>query len=139
MRPATPLGIIATLLAINLLHGCAPAVVGGAATGVSVIHDRRSTGTAVEDQSIELKALRLKTQYKELTTEANLSATSYNKAVLLTGQTENERVHKFYVDEIRKIPEVKRVVDEIKTGPKASLDRAGQRCLHHIQGQDQAV
>ncbi len=125
MRLATPLSIITILLGINLLYGCAPVVVGGAATGVSVIHDRRSAGTALEDQNIELKALHLKAKDSSLVKQANLSATSYNKVVLLTGQAETEQLRQRYVGMIRRIPQVARVVDEIQIGPSASLAQQG--------------
>ncbi len=125
MRLATPLGIIAILLGINLLSGCATAVVGGAATGASVFHDRRSAGAALEDQNIEFKALHLKTKYPELFKQANLSATSYNRVILLTGQANSEQLRQRYVDMIRRINEVKRVVDEIQIGPSASITQQG--------------
>jgi osmotically-inducible protein OsmY len=125
MRLATPLGIIATLLAINLLSGCASAVVGGAATGASVFHDRRSAGTALEDQNIEFKALHLKAKDTQLYKRANLSATSYNKVVLLTGQAETEQIRQRYVGMIRRISEVKRVVDEIQIRPSLSITQQG--------------
>ncbi len=125
MRLATPLGIIAILLGINLLSGCATAVVGGAATGVSVVHDRRSAGTALEDQNIEFKALHLKTKDAALYKQANLSATSYNKVVLLTGQANTEQIRQRYVDMIRRISEVKRVVNEIQVRPSDSITQQG--------------
>ncbi|MCP3672605.1 MAG: BON domain-containing protein [Gammaproteobacteria bacterium] len=125
MRLATPLGITTILLGINLLYGCAPVIVGGAATGASIVHDRRSAGTALEDQTIEFKALHLTTDNKAFYKRANLSATSYNKVVLLTGQAENEQLRQRYVDMIRKIKEVKRVVDEIQIGPSTSLTQQG--------------
>lgn len=125
MRPATPIGIIAILIGINLLYGCAPIVVGAATTGVSVIHDRRSAGTALEDQNIELKAMHLKNQNRKLFQRANLSATSYNKVVLLTGQADTEQLRQRYVEMIRKISEVRRVVDEIQIEPSASIARQG--------------
>ena len=125
MRLVKPLAIIAILLGINLLYGCAPVVVGGAATGVSVVHDRRSVGAAVEDQNIELKALHLRAQDDRLSKHSNLSATSYNKVALLTGQAENEQIRQSYVEKVRRIKEVKRVVDEIQIGPSASLTQQG--------------
>ncbi len=125
MRLATPLGIIAILLGINLLSGCATAVVGGAATGVSVVHDRRSAGTALEDQNIEFKALHLKAKDATLYKQANLSATSYNKVVLLTGQADTEQIRQRYVDMIRRISEVKRVVNEIQVRPSDSITQQG--------------
>lgn len=125
MRLAKSMSIIAILLGINLLYGCAPVVVGGAATGASVVHDRRSVGTALEDQNIEFKALHLKANVPELMQKANLSATSYNKVVLLTGQAETEQLRQRYVAMIRKIAEVRRVVDEIQIGPSASITEQG--------------
>ncbi len=126
MRLVKPLAIIATLLGITLLYGCAPAVVGGAATGASVVHDRRSVGAAVEDQNIELKALHLGAQEDDLYKHTNISATSYNKVVLLTGQAETEQYRQRYIEKIRRIAEVKRVVDEIKIGPSASMTEQGK-------------
>ncbi len=125
MRLAKSISIVAILLGINLLYGCAPVVVGGAATGASVVHDRRSVGTAVEDQNIEFKALHLKANDPKLMQNANLSATSYNKVVLLTGQAETEQLRQRYVTMIRRIPEVRRVVDEIQIGPSASITQQG--------------
>jgi osmotically-inducible protein OsmY len=125
MRLAKPISVIAILLGINLLYGCAPVVVGGAATGISVVHDRRSVGTAVEDQNIELKAMHFKAQNSTLMQKANLSATSYNKVVLLTGQAETEQLRQNYVGMIRRIAQVKRVVDEIQIGTPASLTQQG--------------
>lgn len=126
MRLVKPLAIIVILLAINLLYGCAPVVVGGAATGASVVHDRRTVGTTVEDQNIEIKALRIRAQDSELTNNSNLSATSYNKVVLLTGQANSEEYRRRYVEQIRRIPEIKRVVDEIQIGPSVSLTQQGK-------------
>ncbi len=47
--------LASAVLATVLLGGCAALFVGGAAMGVSVVHDRRTTGTVVDDQTIELK------------------------------------------------------------------------------------
>ncbi len=126
MRLVKPLAIIVILLAINLLYGCAPVVVGSAATGASVVHDRRTVGTTIEDQNIEIKALRIRAQDSDLIKNSNLSTTSYNKVVLLTGQANSEEYRRRYVEQIRRIPEVKRVVDEIQIGPSASLTQQGK-------------
>jgi len=80
-------GISLTFLSIILLlQGCAAVVVGGAATTAVVAHDRRTAGTMVEDQAIELKFYDLLSQAPELRESRNIKATSYNKVVLLTGQ-----------------------------------------------------
>ena len=45
------------LAAAGVLAGCAPLVVGGVVVGGTLVAtDRRTTGTQVEDQTIELKA-----------------------------------------------------------------------------------
>ena len=66
--------------------GCAPLVVGGAvAGGVMVATDRRSPGIQLEDQAIELRVRDAlgKAFPKD---RANISVTSYNLRVLLTGE-----------------------------------------------------
>ena len=113
----TTLSILMTVLI--LIQGCAPLLVGGAATGASMIHDRRSAGVALDDQTIELKALSAIDE--GLAEHSNLSATSYNRVVLLTGQAENEIYAKRFVDIVSGISPVKRVVNEIKIGPSVSL------------------
>ena len=51
---------LTALLALGLvpaLQGCFPVVVGGAGMAVAVAVDRRSSGTYMDDESIEWKAL----------------------------------------------------------------------------------
>ena len=52
--------------------------------GVSVAHDRRTTGSVVDDQTIELKLYDL--FMRTLPPGNRIATTSYNGAVLLTGQ-----------------------------------------------------
>ena len=50
------LALTALILSSPLLSSCVPVVlVGGAAATASVAHDRRTTGSIVEDQAIELR------------------------------------------------------------------------------------
>lgn len=67
------------------LTACGPAIVGGAAAAGVVAADRRTSGTFLEDQSIELKA---KKAIVDNIGAANIdvSVTSFNRNVLLTGQ-----------------------------------------------------
>jgi len=109
------------LLGVTLLQGCAPVIVGGAATGVSTLHDRRSAGTVLDDQAIELKAMNLLNKTKDLKERNNFTATSYNKVVLLTGQAASERDRRRYEELIRSIEGVRRIVNEIQIGANATL------------------
>jgi osmotically-inducible protein OsmY len=54
MKPLNTLLVVS--LTTSLLYGCAAAVVGGAATGATAAHDRRTVGTFIDDEGIELKA-----------------------------------------------------------------------------------
>jgi osmotically-inducible protein OsmY len=54
-RPPAPL-LAAAALAAGL-SACAPLVVGGAVMGGMMATDRRTTGTQVEDEGIELRAV----------------------------------------------------------------------------------
>ena len=119
----TILLLTATTLIIGMLQGCAPVVVGGAATGASVIHDRRSSGSALDDQNIEFKALNLLHTNSDLVDHGNFSTTSYNQIVLLTGQAENESYRSKYARLVGQIPKVKRVVNEVQIGPDVSISQ----------------
>ena len=84
--------LAATLAAVSLLGGCA-VVAGGAMVGTALsATDRRSTGTQIEDQAIELKA---GNRVREtLGGRGHVNVTSYNRTALITGEvpTEADRV-----------------------------------------------
>lgn len=109
------------LLGLFILQGCAPVVVGGAATGASIVHDRRSAGTALDDQTIELKAVNALINAGTLKDRGNFSATSYNRVVLLTGEANTEADRQQYANLVKRIELVRRIVNEIQIAPEASL------------------
>lgn len=107
-------------LAVAQLQGCATAVVGGAAVGASVALDRRTTGVYVGDQEIELRAIaRLRETFPQKTD--NISATSYNRQVLLTGQVPDEDTRVRATEVIRGIPDVRTVFNELSVSGVTSL------------------
>jgi len=58
--------LILIISCFAILSGCAAAVIGSAAaTGVAVIHDRRSAGAVLDDETIELSALSQILQHEE--------------------------------------------------------------------------
>ena len=107
-------------LLVALLQGCAAAVVGGAATGTSVAHDRRSAGTMMDDEVIEMKILTSSVQDEALNSHTDISATSYNYVVLLTGQAETVDYRNQFVELARRTPMVKQIISEVEIGPAAS-------------------
>lgn len=79
--------IVTLLLCASLLSsGCGVFVVGGAATAASVAHDRRTAGTVVEDQAIELKTYQALRNEPDRLENARINVTSYDRVVLLTGE-----------------------------------------------------
>ena len=105
---------------VSQLQGCAAAVVGGAAVGASVALDRRTTGVYVSDQEIELNAMdRLSKAYPQKTN--SISATSYNKQVLLTGQVQDDATRSGAAKLVKEIPDVRNVFDELAVGTVSSF------------------
>lgn len=118
-RPASILLIL--LLTAGLLQGCGALVVGGAATGIAVIHDRRSAQTVLEDKEIQLRTLSAVEDDPALAARSRVAAVSYNHVLLLTGQVETPELKRRYVELARNIPKVKRVVDEVEVGTPTTL------------------
>lgn len=108
--------ILLMLLLALLLQGCGAVLIGGAATGAAVIHDRRSAGTVLDDKNIQFKIMSAVSSNADLNEHSSLAATSYNYAVLLTGQAENASYKERLVDLARNTPMVKRVIDQIEIG-----------------------
>lgn len=109
------------LVSLLQLQGCAAAAVSGAATGVAFAQDRRTTGTILEDQAIELKAVHAFTQNKPLWKESHLSVTSYNNVILLSGQTPNETLRNQAEAAVLSIPKVRKVYNEVEISQPVSL------------------
>jgi osmotically-inducible protein OsmY len=109
------------LSALTILHGCAAVAVTGVAAGAAVASDRRTTGTVIEDQSIELKAAQLISADEELDDKAHINTTSYNTVVLLTGEVPTEELRRRAVELVRNIPRVSHVHNEITIAAPSSL------------------
>ena len=77
------------LLAISI-SGCTGIVVGGAATGIAVVHDRRPAGVVIDDQGMNWKIAEAIYKDKNLSSASHINTTVYNSAVLLTGETPSE-------------------------------------------------
>ena len=111
-------------VALSQLTGCAALVVGGAATGAAVSVDRRSASTVIGDQEIELRAFkRLRENFPNDTID--VSTTSFNRQVLLTGQVPDQTTRGKVEAIVRPIPDVRTVFNETVISPKISLTAEG--------------
>jgi len=119
------LRLVTTLLLLACsglgMNGCAPLVIGAAATGVAVVHDRRETGTVVQDQDIEVSFWAKLHERQDLGENSKVSVTSYNKVVLLTGWAASSQV----AEQIRQLAAsaegVRQVHNELRIGGSEDL------------------
>ena len=109
----------AIFAAALLLGGCGPAVFGaGVASGV-IANDERTAGSIVEDETIEIKTrIALIDRFGDA---VNVGVTSFNRAVLLTGQTPDANTRAQVVQIVRGIENVRSVHDKTIIGGPASL------------------
>ena len=105
---------LALAAAVAALPGCVPLIVGGAVVGSGlVVTDRRTTGIQIEDESIELKAA---SRARALATLGQISVTSYNRLVLVTGQVPGEAEKKAVEAAVAQVENVRSVVNELVVG-----------------------
>lgn len=113
--------LVSLFLLLSLLTGCAAAPIlvagGAAATGVVVANDRRTAGTMLDDQSLELKIQQKIAADAELVGNSRVSVTSYNGVVLLTGQTLQESQRQRIAQLASAQPTVREVRNVLQVGP----------------------
>tara|TARA_B100000795_G_scaffold102310_1_gene75403 strand:- start:197 stop:772 length:576 start_codon:yes stop_codon:yes gene_type:complete len=109
------------LIPIILLQGCATAIITGAATGVSLAHDRRTTGAVIDDQGIEFKAALAIYNNKDVYEQSHINVTSYNGIILITGETLTEQLKQQVYDLVRVIPKVRTIHNELIIAAPSSL------------------
>jgi len=115
-RLALPLLLAATVPA---LQGCFPVVAGGVTAGVLMAADRRSSGTYVEDEGIEVKAAsRISEQFKD---QVHINVTSYNRKVLLTGEVPNDDIKARVEQAVSAVPNVAGVTNDLQVAGISSL------------------
>jgi osmotically-inducible protein OsmY len=97
--------------AVAGLSGCFPLLVGGAVTTVMVASDRRTPGTVVEDNGIQLKASnRISDSLGE---RGHVNVTAYNRQVLLTGEVPSEQDKQLVEKIAANVENVQSVLNEL--------------------------
>jgi osmotically-inducible protein OsmY len=93
------------------LSACAPIIIGGAVMGSMMATDRRTSGTQIEDEGIEMKgASRIS---DNLGDRVHVNLTSYNRQVLLTGEVPSAQDKQLVEQVISKVENVRSIVNEI--------------------------
>jgi osmotically-inducible protein OsmY len=116
------IGIVAALILANLVYGCAPIVVGGAAAaGGAAAYTRRSAGTFVDDEGIELKARLAIFDDKQLNSQIHINIISYNEVVLMVGQAPTEQLRTEAEAKVKSVPKVRLIHNEMTIAAPSSL------------------
>lgn len=125
MRPAL---LLTALAASTLLGACAPLLIGGAMIGGSMlVTDRRTSGTQLEDEGIELKAARRADE--SIGERGHINLTSYNRLVLITGEVPTEADKAAVELAVARVENVRSVVNELAIGSASSIGARSKDAL----------
>jgi len=103
------------------LSACAPLIVGGAVVGGVMAVDRRTAGTQIEDEGIELRAAnRIR---ETLGDRAHVNVTSYNRQVLLTGEVATAQDRQAVEQMVSQVENVRLVVNDLAVMPPSTLSQ----------------
>ena len=114
MKPVIQKFLLALTLAGSVLSlsACFPLLLGGAVTGgVLVASDRRTSGTVLEDNAIQLKASNRIDE--NLGERVHVNTTSYNRQLLLTGEVPSEQDKQLVEKVVSGVENLRNVVNEL--------------------------
>ncbi|MCU0924449.1 MAG: BON domain-containing protein [Burkholderiaceae bacterium] len=119
--------LLACLAVSGVLSGCV-ALAGGAVVGGTLLAvDRRTTGTQIDDQTIELRAASAVTA--AVGDRAHVNATSYNRVVLLTGEVPTDADRAKVEAAVARVDNVRAVVNELAVMPNSSFGQQSNDAL----------
>jgi osmotically-inducible protein OsmY len=97
--------------ALGTLTACFPLAVGGAVVGGMVAADRRTAGSVLEDEGIELRsASRIR---EAIGDRGHINVTSYNRQVLLTGEVASAQDKQLAEQIVAGVDNVRNIVNEL--------------------------
>ena len=110
---------------IPYLLGCAITAAGSGAAAIATL-DRRTAGTIIEDQTIELKAYESIRANEELAKKTHINITSYNTAVLITVESPLDKMRQEVISLVTAVEKVTHVYNEITiAAPSSMVSRSG--------------
>ena len=118
----SPLKKLAILLGATIfLQGCVAAVIGGGAVAAKVATDPRTTGSQIDDETLEFKVENAVEKDAQIKAEGRVNAVSYNGRVLLIGQVPNSDVKDTATALAKGVEGVNEVYNELTVSPKISF------------------
>jgi osmotically-inducible protein OsmY len=116
-----PFKHLAVLAILLLLQGCAAAVVAGTAGAVSAANDRRTIGSQIDDNNIEIKATLALKKVPTLSDKANISVVSVNGTILLVGQVPSRDLLSQAEQAVRNSVSVKNIHNQLRIGTRIGI------------------
>lgn len=129
---SSPVRLVGTALAAatlaTALGACAPLLIGGAVVGGTMVAmDRRTSGSQVDDQAVELKSPGKVSS--ALGNRGHVNVTSYNRLVLLSGEVPSESDKAAVEKSVATLENVKSIVNELAVAPNSSLSSRSSDAL----------
>lgn len=112
---------------VTALSACAPLIIGGAVVGSMMAIDRRTAGTQIEDEGIELRAASaLRTTLGD---RVHVNITSFNRQVLVTGEALTALDRQQVEQVVGRMENVRSVVNEVAVMGHTSLSQRSSDVL----------
>ena len=109
---------VGALVLMSSLSACVPVVVAGAGAAAMVGTDRRTTGSYTDDQTFEVK---LAGQIADKVPGVHVNVTSFNRAVLLTGEVPDDNARAQVDFLARAQPGVRKLYNYVVIAPNSTL------------------
>ncbi len=110
---------VALAIIVVTQFGCVASIV-ATVTAIDIGTDRRTFGTYVDDNTVEFKVRQAIYSTPEIRQQSNISVTSMNGIVLLSGETPTPAMRDRIVQHTKKFPEIRQIVNEIRISGKTS-------------------
>jgi osmotically-inducible protein OsmY len=112
---------------LGTLTACFPLAMGGAVVTGMVAIDRRTTGTVVDDEGIELRsASRIRDALGE---RGHMNVTSYNRQVLITGEVASAQDKQLVEQVVAGVDNVRHIVNELAVMGNSTLTQRSSDAL----------
>ncbi len=119
--------VLAVVSFAGAMSACAPLILGGALVGGMMFSDRRTSGSQVEDEGIELRASsRIRENLGE---RVHVNVTSYNRQVLLTGEVPNAQDKQLVEQVVSRVENVRSIVNELEILGSSTLSQRASDTL----------
>jgi osmotically-inducible protein OsmY len=119
MKNAGWLALIAALTAGPVLQGCLPMAAVGVGAALTSANDRRTSGTQIDDEGIELRAQnRIIDRFGD---KAHVNVTAFNRSILLTGEVPNEQIKGEVEKTVASVGNLRGITNEIVVAGASAL------------------